>query len=405
VRYPRLAGAAGAATLGLVIAVSVLAWRSGSALAAHPGGELGHRDRDLALALLVACFVTYLCGLGAIALGGLRLGVTVAVAAAIQIAPLAAPLLASTDAWTYWDYGRLASVHGANPYADPPSSYPNDPAYRAMGTRWRERTSVYGPGFTLASEPLAHAAGSSRSAAAWVYKTLAAAAALAATSLAAVLARRGALAAAFVGWNPLLAVHFGGGGHNDVWIGALMLLALAAAATGRRSGAGAAWVVAVAIKWVPLVFLALRALETRAWRERRGVAGAGVAAIVIVALASWRYGWRWLSALVPLAEHARLETRYALPHRLQSAGLPRELALAIAAAVLAVGAVWLTRAAARGRARLASLAVLMLVTTPYLAVWYLGWALPLAAVDDDDRWARIAVLALSAYLLPQTLAF
>jgi hypothetical protein len=184
-----------------------------------------------------------------------------------------------------------------------------------------------------------------------------------------------------------------------------MLLALAAAATGRRRGAGAAWVIAVAIKWVPFVFLALRALETRAWRERRCLAGALVAAVVIVTLAAWRYGWRWLSSLVPLAENARLETRYALPHRLQNAGLPRELALALAAIVLAVGAVWLARAAVGGRARLASLAVLMLVTTPYLAVWYLGWALPLAAVDDDDHWARIAVLALSAYLLPQTLAF
>ena len=30
--------------------------------------------------------------------------------------PLAAPLLLSTDAWTYWDYGRIAAVHDANPY-------------------------------------------------------------------------------------------------------------------------------------------------------------------------------------------------------------------------------------------------------------------------------------------------
>jgi hypothetical protein len=43
------------------------------------------------------------------------------------------------------------------------------------------------------------------------------------------------------------------------------------------------------------------------------------------------------------------------------------------------------------------------VTTPYLVVWYLGWAVPLAAVDEDDRLARAGVLVLCAYLLPQTI--
>ena len=44
----------------------------------------------------------------------------------------------------------------------------------------------------------------------------------------------------------------------------------------------------------------------------------------------------------------------------------------------------------------------MLVTTPYLAVWYLAWAVPLAAAEEDAA-ATVAVLALCAYLLPQTI--
>jgi hypothetical protein len=399
----RLATVAGLATLGLVAAVSLLAWSSGSALAAHPGGHLGHRDRELTLILLIGAFSTYLLGLALIRRGG-ELAATLAVAAAMQLAPLAAPLLGSTDAWTYWDYGRLAAVHGGNPYRDRPSAQPDDPAFRSMGARWRERTSVYGPGFTLASEPLALVAGRSHAAAAWEYKAVAAIAAVAATVLAATLARRRALAAAFVGWNPLVAVHFAGGGHNDIWIGSLMLLGLGAAAAGRRAGAGAAWALAVAVKWLPLVFLALRLLEARLRVERRSAASAAGVGAAVAALASWRYGWHWLGALAPLAENARLETRYALPHRLQSAGVPRDVALGLAAAVVAAGALWLARAARRGRARPALLAVLVLVTTPYLAVWYLGWALPLAAADDDDGWARAGILVLSAYLLPQTLS-
>src|SRR4029079_9848635 len=102
-------------------------------------------------------------------------------------------------AWAYWDYGRIAAVHGGNPYEETPSDYPDDPAYPYVGEDWRDTSSVYGPAFTLASEPLARAAGPPADAAAWIYKTLAAAAVLAAAWLASRLARRRALALAFVG--------------------------------------------------------------------------------------------------------------------------------------------------------------------------------------------------------------
>ena len=175
------------------------------------------------------------------------------------------------------------------------------------------------------------------------------------------------------------------------------------AATRRASLAGGAWVLAIAVKWVPLVFLVLHLLEARTRRRRIGVAGLVVTTAGVAAAASWRYGWHWLAALVPLADNARLETRYALPHRLQGIGVPRDVAVGLAGACLVLGLVWLARRAAEGRARLALAACLVLVTTPYLVVWYLGWAVPLAAADEDDRFARAAVLVLCAYLLPQTI--
>ncbi len=63
---------------------------------------------------------------------------------------------------------------------------------------------------------------------------------------------------------------------------------------------------------------------------------------------------------------------------------------------------WLARDALRGRAHLGRAACLVLATSPYLAVWYLAWAVPLAA-PEEDRLARLGVLALTAYLLPQTI--
>ena len=322
-------------------------------------------------------------------------------AAAIQLAPLGAPLLLSTDAWTYWDQGRIAAVHGGNPYLDEPRDYPRDPAFRWVGEDWRDSTSVYGPAFTLAAEPVARAAGTSADAAAWIYKVLAALAVLAAAALAARIASRPAQALAFVGWNPLLAIHFAGGGHNDAWMAALVLAGLVLANLGRREAGGAAWALAALVKWVPLVLLPLQILEARARRRRPGYAGFIAAGAAVLALATWRYGFDWLRAFGPLARSANQETSYALPQRLASVGVPDSVAVALFGLAFVGGYAWLARAAWRGRARLALATCFLLLATPYLAAWYVVWAVPLAAAEDD-RLARVLILALCAYLLPQT---
>jgi len=317
----------------------------------------------------------------------------VVVALAVQLVPLGAPLMLSSDAWTYWMYGRIAVVHDANPYEVPPSAFPDDPAYRWSGEKWRDATSVYAPGFTLASEPVALVAGESHNAAAWLYKSLAAIAASAMVLLAARLGARPALAAAFVGWNPLLAVHLAGAGHNDAWVGALLLAALATQAR------GVAWALGAAVKWIPLALLPLQAL---AERRRAGLGAFAVTSVVVAALATWRYGLAWLDAVGPLADNARETTSYALPHRLSQLGVPEGLAIALFAVLFAAVYLLLARAAWRGRARLALAAVVLLACAPYVTPWYLAWVVPLAAVEEDEL-ARWLALGFTAYLLPQTI--
>ena len=324
------------------------------------------------------------------------------IACAIQLAPLAAPLLLSTDAWTYWDFGRIATVHQANPYRSPPSTYPDDPAYPYVGTAWRHTTTVYGPAFTLASEPLARAAGTSASAAAWAYKSIAAVAVLAAAALASVLSTRRSLALLFVGWNPVLAVHFGGGGHNDAWVALLVVGALAAAASGRRRLAGVSWAAAALVKWVPLVLLPLRALEARGTHRRVDHIGFAAAALVIGAAAFAAYGTGWIHAFGPLARNANHETRWALPHRLQQLGVPHGAAIALFAVAFLIAYAWLAREAWRGRARLGLATCALLLALPYLVVWYVVWAIPLAAAEDDERAALLS-LVICGYLLRQTI--
>jgi Glycosyltransferase family 87 len=398
------APAAGLGVLALVAVCAGLAWPDDSPLVPLNGGR---PEGDTAyawafLAALIAAFALYVLALLALARCGSSLRFVATLAVAIQIVPLAAPLLLSTDAWTYWSYGRIATVHDANPYRDPPADFPNDPSFPFVGADWRDTTTVYGPAFTLASEPLALAVGESEDAAAWIYKALGALAVLAAVGLATRLSPRPAFACAFAGWNPVLAVHFAGGGHNDAWMAALVVGALALAASGRRTLAGAAWATAVLVKWVPLVLLPLRMLEARRTGRQVDWRGFVAAAAVLLALATVRYGLGWLEAFGPLARNANQETSYALPHRLQDLGVPRAAALAIFGAGLVIAFAYLAREALRGRARLALAACALMLAAPWLVVWYVVWAVPLAAAEDDPA-AQLVSLALCLYLLPQTI--
>ena len=375
-----------------------LAWPESSLLT--PDHETGSRSWSWAyLSLLVGAFVAYLAGLFFLNRGvAARVGTVVAVATAIQLAPLAAPVLLSTDAYSYWDYGRLAAVHDANPYEVRPIGFADDPAFKRMGAQWRNTTTVYGPAFTLGSEVHAKAVGESAAAAAWAYKALAALAMVAMVFLAARIALRPSFGAAFVGWNPLLAVHFAGGGHNDAWMMAFVLGALALAAAGRRQLAGAAWATSLAVKWVAIIFLPLRALEARHDGRRVGHLGFAAAAGVLVLLATWRYGTAWLDAFGPVGRNLREGSRYSIPSRLESLGLPHGLAVGLLAGLFGLAYLWLLREAWRGRARLGLAGGLLVVAAPWLVPWYLVWTVPLAAVEED-RAAHALALALTAYLL------
>jgi hypothetical protein len=121
----------------------------------------------------------------------------------------------------------------------------------------------------------------------------------------------------------------------------------------------------------------------------------------VLALATWRYGFAWVEVFGPLADNAREGTRFAFPSRLEQLGLPHGVAVVALGLAFAAAYVWLLRQAHRGRARLGLAAALLLLAVPYLAPWYLAWTIPLAAADDDEPAALLGV-ALTFYLLPQT---
>ena len=190
----RAALLAAAAVALLVAGCVACAWIEGAPLVPADAGRAdGGRLGVVFLALLVAAFAAYLVGLALLRRRPPGLRAVLLVALAIQVIPLAGPLLLSTDAWTYWEYGRIAAVHDGNPYVDVPSDYPDDPSYEYAGAAWRDTTSVYGPLFTSVSGAVAVVSGSSAAAAAWIFKTMAALAVLACVLLAARLATRPAV--------------------------------------------------------------------------------------------------------------------------------------------------------------------------------------------------------------------
>jgi hypothetical protein len=129
--------------------------------------------------------------------------------------------------------------------------------------------------------------------------------------------------------------------------------------------------------------------------------GFAVTAIVVAAMATWRYGLAWLGTIGPLARNANQETRYALPHRLSQLGVPHGVAIGVFVVAFAVAYAWLLRDALRGRARLGLATAFLLLATPYLVAWYVVWTLPLAAAEDDEVAALLGI-GLCAYLLKQT---
>jgi hypothetical protein len=387
--------ALGVATAVALVTAIVAASTRGSPVPVG-GIEHGEAASIVFFVALAVGFALYAGGLVALRRAGGRVAVVCAIAAAIQLIPLAGPLLLSHDVYSYWAYGRIASRHDSNPYTVPPARFPSDPATQAVAPGWRETTSVYGPAFTALSIGVDKTTQSSETVA-LVFRTIAALAAIAATLLAASIATRKAFAAAFVGWNPLLAASSAGGGHNDALMLVLMLGTLALASRRRDIAAGGLWLVAAGVK-APALFLLPLQLVRAGRRFWAGCAVAGIAGSVAATLA---FGSGWLTSLGRLGHH---ESRYAIPVRLEQLGVPDRAAHLLAAATLVVGALWLLLQARQGRPRLALGACLLVLTTPWLLPWYATWPVVLAAVEEDAA-AQVLALAVAAYLLPARVPF
>lgn len=390
--------------LGAIVATSsVVAVVAASRAADTMSSPLGPPGvwREALLVGTIAAFVVYCAGLVVLRGAGGSLLLVVVVAIIVQTVALFGPVLLSRDVYAYWAYARVGTSHDGNPYVDVPGAHPGDPAVRRMGSSWLQTPSLYGPVFTAGSEVVAVSVGDSARSANRAFRTVGAASMLAVLVLVAALARNRSFAVAFVGWNPLLAFHIAGGGHNDALMMAISLGALLLARRSRPATAGVLWAVAIGVKWVAAGFAGLILIAGHL-RDRRLIAGLAGGSLAIAVAATALYGPHWLQAVNGLSSQARRTGSLGLSGWLSDLGLGHRATLAvIGSATLAAGG-WLAVEAWRGRVRLGLAGVLAAVLQGWLNPWYAVWGVVLAAPEEDGV-AQILAVGLSALVLRDAL--
>jgi hypothetical protein len=345
--------------------------------------------------LTVVMLLAYLVLLGAARTLSMRL--IAGCVFALHAILLLGPPLPLTDIFNYIGYARLGGLHGVNPYVHGIGMAPHDPIYRF--TTWHHLKSPYGPLFTFASYGLAHL---SLPAAYWIAKTVTVLAGLVFVALvwkcARLLGRDGRYAVLFVAANPVFLVYEIAGFLNDLFMlvpatGAIALLLMR-----RDRWAGAALMLAVAVKFTAILLLPFLLLAARPTRRRAQLLiGAGAAAIPLAAMNLAVFGPR----LPNLSDQSTLLTDFSIPNMVGwllglGGGAPVLVRAANVLLVLVVALLLRRRGPWLESAGWATLA--LIATLAWLVPWYVVWALPLAALGSSLRLRRWAI-ALTVYLV------
>jgi hypothetical protein len=364
---------------------------------------------DVVVVLVVIGVGWFAAWVAAPALGSRALlGATAAAHAVLFLGPP----LSLTDAFNYGLYGRMAALHGLNPYRAFPVQAAGDPLYPLAN--WHHLRSPYGPVFTLGTEALTPLGAHGWF---WAWKGIVVLSSLGTVMLAAALAQRlGASrprAIAALGLSPLLLVSEVGGFHQDVPALACLVGAAWCLVRGREAdaprwvdpAAGALAVVAAGIK--PSFGIVIGVIVLGATRRPRAIAGAAVAAAAVGLIVLIAFG----GALPDLSTQGRLVTPLSVPNLLGLAaghhGADQAVRSMAQVALVAVALVATAVVAVRRQWAISAIGVVLFCAVLGLAwvmPWYLVWALPFIAVGRPRVLAPLAVVAtcwLTVGSLPQ----
>ncbi len=353
---------------------------------------------DMVVALIVAGAAWALAWAAA---PGLPAGALLAASALAQGILVLGPPLPLTDVFNYELYGRMAAVHGLNPYRALPIAAAHDPVFALAN--WHHLRSPYGPLFTWLSEALvafgAHGW-------LWAWKAVVVLCGVATVALVGAIAARLGVsrqrAIAGFGLSPLLLIAEVGGLHNDV--PAMLCLVAAAWCLVRGRDADAPWwndpaagVLAVMAAGIKPSFAIVVGMVVLGARHRpRAIAGAAVAALGVGLITLLVYG----GALPDLGTQGALVTPLSVPNLLGLAaghgGADAAVRSVARAAIIAIAAAGTVAVAVRRQWALTAIGTVLfcaVLALPWVMPWYLVWALPFIAVGRPRVLVPVAAIA------------
>jgi alpha-1,6-mannosyltransferase len=205
-------------------------------------------------------------------------------------------------------------------------------------------------------------------------------------------------AAVLLALNPIYIVYAVGGFHNDFFMLVPAIGAVALLQARRERSAGAALMLAVAVKYSAILLLPFLLVGARSGPRRRElIVGAVLAAIPLVAMSLALFGL----SLPNLSDQSTLLTPFSFPNLFGyfigvGGGTPGVLRLANVALVVAV--VLLVRRRGDWISHAGWATVGLVASLAWVMPWYVIWVLPLAALGSSVRLRRVA-LALSVFLV------
>jgi glycosyl transferase family 87 len=347
---------------------------------------------SLVLAVMVIAY-----GVAMLAIRSLTMRALVIVILVLHAILLLSPPLQLSDIFNYLGYARLGALHGLSPYTHGISAEHFDPIFQFAS--WDDLHSPYGELFTALSYPLAFLP---LPISFWIIKV-----AIVALSLlflwlvwwcAVKLGRDPRFVVGFVVLNPIYLIYAIAGFHNDFLMLDASMAAIAFVLSGRDRAAGAAFVVAVAVKFTVILLgpFLLIGVGTRR-RSKELVIGGLIAAIPLAAMSIALFG----TDLPNLQQQSSLLTELSVPNLVGLLlGVGGATSTVLDAADLFVLAVvlyfffrrrdWLAGA---GWSTLA-----LLVGLAWLVPWYVVWVLPLAALGSSP-WLRRATALMTIFLV------
>jgi Glycosyltransferase family 87 len=346
-------------------------------------------------ALILAMLAAY--GVALAALRTLSMRMIVACIVATHVLLLLAPPFQLTDMFNYLGYARLGGLHGMNPYTHVIGQEMHDPVYHFA--TWANLRSPYGELFTALSYPLAWLP---LPVAYWIVKVVTVALSLAFIALVCDCARRlgrdPRYAAVLVALNPIYLVYAVGGFHNDFFMLVPSTAAIALLLRGRDRSAGAALMLAVAVKFTAVLLLPFLLVAARTSARRRAmIVGAVLAAIPLLAMSLALFGL----SLPNLSQQGTLLTPFSFPNLFGYAiglGGGAPMLLRLADVVLVAVVVVMVRRRGDWLSHAGWVTVALIASLAWVMPWYVIWVLPLAALGTSQRLRR-ATLVLTVFLV------